>query len=156
MPGSKPYTSTVYSRVGLMGNPSDSMEGAAVAVSIQNFSASVTIEPCDTVTIVPHPRHDATEFTSLEVLHAIAQRDGYYGGKRLLMVRAGPAPPPPHQCMEQLPSNTFPTGQPPLKASNCMSQQLVGLVMDRAWVQPLAHPMIKQHPHVRARTSSTG
>lgn len=86
MPTTEPYTSTVNSRVGLMGNPSDSMEGAAVAVSIQDFYASVTIEPCEIVTITPHPRHDPTGFTSLEGLYTVAQRDGYYGGKRLLMV----------------------------------------------------------------------
>eukprot|EP00892_Ulva_mutabilis_P011229 jgi/Ulvmu1/8479/UM044_0012.1 len=85
MPAPEPYTSTVNSRVGLMGNPSDGMGGAAVAVSIQNFFATVTIEPCDKVKIVPHPRHDAMDFPSLEDLHMIAARDGYYGGRRLLM-----------------------------------------------------------------------
>lgn len=80
------HTVTVYSRLGLLGNPSDGMSGAAVAVSIGNFYCTVTIEASDRIHITPHPLHDASSFDSLQRLCEHTDVLGYYGGHRLLMV----------------------------------------------------------------------
>lgn len=80
------HTSTVYSRLGLLGNPSDGMNGAAVAVSMENFSSTVVIEASERVEISPHPLHDAASFDSLQRLCERTDLFGYYGGHRLLMV----------------------------------------------------------------------
>lgn len=80
------HTSTVYSRLGLLGNPSDGMGGAAVAVSIENFFSTVTIEASDSIQIIAHVLHDATSFDSLQQLSQHTDVFGYYGGKRLIMV----------------------------------------------------------------------
>lgn len=80
------YTSTVYSRLGLLGNPSDGMKGAAVAISMENFFATVKIEASERIEITPHVLHDASSFDSLKGLSEYADVFGYYGGRRLLMV----------------------------------------------------------------------
>ncbi len=38
---------TAFARAGLVGNPSDSYGGKAIALSVRNFSARVTVEPSD-------------------------------------------------------------------------------------------------------------
>jgi hypothetical protein len=81
------FTSTVYSRLGLLGNPSDGMNGAAIAVSVENFSAKVTIEPSDCIQIIPHPQHDPSSFAGLQHMREHTAVFGYNGGLRLLMVR---------------------------------------------------------------------
>jgi glucuronokinase len=79
--------STVYARVGLIGNPSDGFDGAAIALSLQNFSATVTIEGSERIEFIPHPLHDPASFDNLEDLQHSISSFGYYGGLRLLMVR---------------------------------------------------------------------
>eukprot|EP00877_Chromochloris_zofingiensis_P005287 jgi/Chrzof1/1475/Cz10g09080.t1 len=81
-------TSRVYGRVGLLGNPSDGFHGKGISFSLQNFWAEVTLLPhaSQHVSFTPHPDHDATNCD--EGLEALAQRiekNGYYGGIRLLM-----------------------------------------------------------------------
>jgi hypothetical protein len=80
------HTERVYSRLGLVGNPSDGMRGAAIAVSVENFYATVTIEPSERVQIVPHVLHDASSFESLQHLCEHTGVFGYYGGHRILLV----------------------------------------------------------------------
>jgi hypothetical protein len=66
------------------------MQGAAIAVSISNYSASVELEARGdgSIELVPNVKHDPATFTSLSDLHMFSQAYGYYGGRRLLMVRA--------------------------------------------------------------------
>jgi len=73
-----------HARIALIGNPSDGYYGKTIACTIRNFSAQVTLWESPTLELVPHPRNDPTKFESLENLKAIAERDGYYGGLRLL------------------------------------------------------------------------
>ena len=95
------FSSRVTARVGLLGNPSDGMEGAALAVSISNFAAVVTLHgrPDATIDIKVHPEHDMTSFSSFEGLFSQTEQLGYYGGHRLLLVRNAHMP---ARSLEQL------------------------------------------------------
>lgn len=62
------------------------MKGAAIAVSVENFNATVTIEPSVRIQIVPHPLHDASSFDNLQQMREHTEVFGYYGGHRLVMV----------------------------------------------------------------------
>jgi glucuronokinase len=73
-----------FARIGLLGNPSDGYFGRTIACTIGNFSASATFEESDEVVLLPHPDHDPSRFGSIEELHTVACRDGYYGGFRVL------------------------------------------------------------------------
>lgn len=75
---------SAHARIALIGNPSDGYYGKTIACTIRNFTARVTLWESPTLELVPHPRNDPTEFESLDELKAIAERDGYYGGLRLL------------------------------------------------------------------------
>lgn len=72
-----------WSRVGLLGNPSDGYEGRAIACSVRNFGAEVTIEPAERLEIVPGPA-DRVSFDDLRELSAALARQGSYGGLRLV------------------------------------------------------------------------
>lgn len=74
----------VYSRVGLLGNPSDGFGGKTIAVEVRDFWASATIWESPRLHIVPHPVFDPFVFTSLRDLRNVACEDGYYGGTRLI------------------------------------------------------------------------
>ncbi|XP_046854466.1 uncharacterized protein LOC124447545 [Xenia sp. Carnegie-2017] len=78
------FTSRVYARVGLVGNPSDGFYGKTIALSISNFWAEVSISESEKLVLVPHPLNDPTEFGSLGDLHGISRKEGYFGGLRLL------------------------------------------------------------------------
>uniref|UniRef100_A0A1A8C3B8 Zgc:172049 n=1 Tax=Nothobranchius kadleci TaxID=1051664 RepID=A0A1A8C3B8_NOTKA len=80
----KPITCRSYARVGLMGNPSDGFNGKTIAMTISNFWAEVTLVESQTLSLVPHPLNDPTEFGSLQDLFCISRREGYLGGLRLL------------------------------------------------------------------------
>jgi len=67
-----------------MGNPSDIFFGKTISCCITNFCAEVTLWQSPTLHILPHPKFDPTEFSSLSDLHDIVTRDGYYGGTRLI------------------------------------------------------------------------
>jgi glucuronokinase len=67
-----------------MGNPSDGFGGRTITVQISDFGAKADLGEHSVVEIVPHPLHDPFHFNSLEALHATAERDGYYGGTRLI------------------------------------------------------------------------
>lgn len=59
---------TAYARVGLLGNPSDGYFGKTLAFSVRNFAATVTLEPSESLVILPHPVHDPSKFASLQQL----------------------------------------------------------------------------------------
>ena len=71
-------------RIGLMGNPSDGFYGKTISSCIANFHASITLTESERIKIVPHKIHDPIEFSSLEELETTSNRDGYYGGIRLI------------------------------------------------------------------------
>ncbi|MGI5817789.1 MAG: mevalonate kinase [Armatimonadota bacterium] len=73
-----------YTRLGLMGNPSDGFGGKTITVQIKDFYAEATLTASGRVEIVPHPQHDPFHFDSIERLHHTAKQDGYYGGTRLI------------------------------------------------------------------------
>jgi glucuronokinase len=79
-------SSRVYARVGLLGNPSDGMEGACVALAISNYSACVTLEQQEDgfVEIAANPEHDPAQFATIGELKDHLSKWGYYGGRRLL------------------------------------------------------------------------
>lgn len=57
-----------YSRVGLLGNPSDVYYGRAISFTLGNFWATVRLRPSDSLIIKPHPSHDFVQFPSIESL----------------------------------------------------------------------------------------
>lgn len=63
---------TAYARVGLLGNPSDGYFGKTLAFSASNFAATVTLEPSESLVILPHPVHDPSKFASLQQLVRIS------------------------------------------------------------------------------------
>jgi hypothetical protein len=63
---------TAYARVGLLGNPSDGYFGKTLAFSVSNFAATVTLEPSESLVILPHPVHDPSKFASLQQLVSIS------------------------------------------------------------------------------------
>ncbi len=73
-----------YARIGLMGNPSDGFYGKTISACISNFHAKATLTESQQLKIKPHRLFDPTEFSSLRELEAISNRDGYYGGIRLI------------------------------------------------------------------------
>lgn len=73
-----------YARIGLMGNPSDGFYGKTISCAIRNFWAEVILWESPTLQIVPHKEFDLMEFPNLGTLCETANKDGYYGGLRLL------------------------------------------------------------------------
>jgi len=71
-------------RIGLIGNPSDGFYGKTISSCIHNFHARITLTESPRLKIVPHEVFDPTEFPSLRDLELISNRDGYYGGIRLI------------------------------------------------------------------------
>ncbi|KAI3757432.1 hypothetical protein L6452_04969 [Arctium lappa] len=57
-----------YSRIGLLGNPSDVYYIRTISLNISNFWASVRLEPSSNLVIVPHPTHDFVKFSSVSHL----------------------------------------------------------------------------------------
>ena len=74
-----------YARVGLIGNPSDGYFGKTISIAITNFSAQVVLRESPRLQVVLHDFYDPTEFDSLDDLRLTANRDGYYGGYRLIL-----------------------------------------------------------------------
>ncbi len=73
-----------HARIGLMGNPSDGFYGKTISSCIGNFCAKITLTESQRLKIAPHRMLDPTEFASLRELEAVSERDGYYGGIRLV------------------------------------------------------------------------
>lgn len=72
-----------HARVGLIGNPSDGYFGKTISVICRNFAARVTLYESPRLNILPH-ESDRSEFNSIEDLVNDVQRNGYYGGVRLI------------------------------------------------------------------------
>lgn len=72
-----------YARAGLVGNPSDGYFGKTISFAFSNFAAEVTLYQTPELEILPNQR-DHSRFESLQALTADVQRNGYYGGIRLL------------------------------------------------------------------------
>ncbi len=75
----------VCARIGLMGNPSDGFYGKTISACISNFHARITLTESQRLKIEPHRWFDPMEFSSLRELEVISNRDGYYGGIRLIL-----------------------------------------------------------------------
>ncbi len=72
-----------HARAGLLGNPSDVYEGKAIAISIRDFEARVTLEESGRFEIA-RGADDALEFARFhDFVDALAER-GFYDGIRLL------------------------------------------------------------------------
>ena len=78
-----PVRGTACARAGLLGNPSDQYEGRAIALSLRDFEAAVTIEPADRFEIIP-AADDETSAPDARAMVERLGRDGCYGGVRLL------------------------------------------------------------------------
>lgn len=76
--------SSVYARVGLVGNPSDGFYGKTISACVKNWQAAVTIENDDEIVIVPNIKMDALNYDSLADLVDHADKYGYYGALRLV------------------------------------------------------------------------
>ena len=132
---SRTLVATAYSRVGLLGNPSDGYGGKAIAVSIRDWSAQVTLESSDVFEIVPgasdHLRFDSV----LEAGHRFADVGSEDG---LRLVRKGVAAatglavplflPPTDMCWPLMSSVAVPlwplTGSPSQSAAQAMASEV--------------------------------
>ncbi len=76
--------SVCHARIGFIGNPSDGFYGKTIAVIVHNWAARVLLWETPELRIEANRQHDPHEFSSLRDLQQTAQREGYYGGIRLL------------------------------------------------------------------------
>ena len=74
---------SAYSRVGLIGNPSDGYYGKTISIILKNFGAKVTIFESPKINIIPNER-DVSSFGSMDELINDVKKSGYYGGVRLI------------------------------------------------------------------------
>lgn len=73
-----------WARVGLMGNPSDQLNGKSVALTVRNFGAEVTCFESEQVRLMAHPLYDPCVFGNLRDLLVVSKNEGYMGGLRLI------------------------------------------------------------------------
>jgi glucuronokinase len=73
----------VFSRAGLVGNPSDGYHGRTIAISIRNFRAEVVLYEWESLDIVLGG-DDRARFNSIHDLARDVTLHGYYGGIRLV------------------------------------------------------------------------
>lgn len=76
-------TTHAYARAGLIGNPSDGYFGKTISVIVRNFRAQVTCRESERLIIEPHQR-DRLDYDNVQALVEAVDRDGYYGGVRLI------------------------------------------------------------------------
>lgn len=72
-----------YARAGLVGNPSDGYFGKTISFSVRDFAAEVVIYDWPTLEILPSEQ-DHVRFNNLDELAEDVNRNGYYGGLRLV------------------------------------------------------------------------
>ena len=72
-----------YARAGLLGNPSDGYFGKTISITLEDFSAHVSLDRSDELRIEPHDR-DLNSYGSIEDLAHDVSLYGYYGAERLL------------------------------------------------------------------------
>ena len=80
-------TGVCYSRIGLIGNPSDGYFGNTISISVENYSTKVEIIKSNRLNIIPHPmsfsilqlicRSDPMQFDSIRDLNSLLQKNGY-------------------------------------------------------------------------------
>ncbi|MEM7342094.1 MAG: GHMP kinase [Actinomycetota bacterium] len=70
-------------RVGILGNPSDGYGGRTLALAVQQFEASVTLEPAEGIELVGAPDDDPC-WPSLAAMTDHVDRHGYGTGPQLL------------------------------------------------------------------------
>ncbi len=78
----------VYSRAGLLGNPSDQYEGQAIAFALSNFSAAVRIEASDRLELVPGPTDNLVLPSFGDLVDSVG-RVGCNDGLRLIRAAIG-------------------------------------------------------------------
>ena len=79
-----------YSRIGIIGNPSDGYFGNTISLTVENFFTTVSLVKSTQLSIVPHPmqavkcgfhgRNDPLKFQNLSTLHQVIQKIGYTVG----------------------------------------------------------------------------
>lgn len=74
---------SAYSRIGLLGNPSDGYHGKTIATVVKNFSAEVVLYEWPELEIILS-RQDRCEFENIEELVEDVRLNGLYGGLRLI------------------------------------------------------------------------
>ena len=79
----EPIITQAYARAGLLGNPSDGYNGKTISLIVKNYSATVTLIPSEKLEVVPSDE-EVNRFDSLHDFAATIQRQGYYGGVRLI------------------------------------------------------------------------
>ena len=77
---SDPVSAAVPARVHLAGNPSDGYGGAVVSATVPAFTADVSVEPADHLSIHGPP----VQWSSVEALVRHTSRHGHDGGDRLV------------------------------------------------------------------------
>ncbi len=73
----------VYSRAGLVGNPSDGYFGKTISVIVRDFYAKVSLYESPNLEIIPS-HQDESRYESIEHLTEDVRLNGYYGGIRLM------------------------------------------------------------------------
>lgn len=81
---SREVVSTSFARAGLLGNPSDGYHGKAIAFSIREFQATVTLRTSNRLEIKPAESDLNLSADSIHEMVAHFEKHGYYGGTRLL------------------------------------------------------------------------
>ena len=74
---------TVYARAGLIGNPSDGYYGKCIRFIFRNFAAKVSLYESPEVEVVPSVQ-DRSKYASIADLSEDVDKNGYYGGIRLM------------------------------------------------------------------------
>lgn len=72
-----------YARAGLLGNPSDGYFGKIIAITVKNFSATVSLQESAELRIEADSR-DASVYRNVDELMERIELYGYYGGVRLV------------------------------------------------------------------------
>jgi glucuronokinase len=81
---STPIVGRAFARVGLMGNPGDAVGGPALAVSIADLGAGVTLTPSGRIALI-EPEHERPEWNELDQLLRDVRSLGPHGGRRLML-----------------------------------------------------------------------
>lgn len=78
-----PVRGTACARAGLLGNPSDQYEGRAIALTLRDFEAEVSVEASERFELVPGPADAVAAPDARAMLERLAE-EGCHGGLRLL------------------------------------------------------------------------
>ena len=73
----------IFSRAGLLGNPSDGYNGKTISLTVRQFYCDVQLQPSDKLEIQRGPE-ESNIFDSIDRLATTIRLQGYYGGTRLI------------------------------------------------------------------------